>query len=219
MDRVVLFDFDGTVADSMDAVVRVANRLAAELGTPRVAPEDIARLRQQQLRQVLREARVPLWKLPWMLQRVRRELRQEIATIQPIAGMPETLRQLQQQGFRLGILTSNARSNVAEFLHERALTDVFEIACSEASIFGKGRMLRRCLRQYDLAADRTTYVGDETRDIEAARRNGVRAIAVEWGFNTRQPLLDCKPDGIARHPAELLNLLVSHSSDSVNSNR
>jgi len=51
------------------------------------------------------------------------------------------------------------------------------------------------------------YVGDETRDVEAARKAGVKTIAVTWGFNGEDILKKQKPDYLARRPEELIALL------------
>lgn len=211
MPSVILFDFDGTVADSMDAVMRIGNRLAPKFGTPIVTAEKVERWKQLHLREVLNEAEVAWWKLPCLLRRMRRELHHEVQTIDPVPGMPAVLRSLQQSGFRLGILTSNAKGNVEAFLHHHNLEDCFDMACTQASLFGKRRMLKRCLKRYGLSAAETVYVGDETRDIAAARACGVKAIAVEWGFNSRSALLTVQPDAVATQPTDLLTLLMSKS--------
>ena len=206
MSPVILFDFDGTIADSMDAAMSVANRLSTELGTPVITSEDIERWRQMPLMDVLREANISLWRLPKLLRRVRQELRQEMVRVDPIAGIPEALQELHQAGFQMGILTSNAADNVEAFLHDRHLTEYFAIPCTEVSIFGKRRLLKRYLHRQGLVPADVTYVGDEARDIYAARANGIRAIAVTWGFSSRQPLVDAEPDGLANHPSDLLPL-------------
>ena len=192
----------------MDAVVRVANQLAPRFGTPVVTAADIERMRQQTLREIVAEVGVPMWKLPWILRRVRQELRQEVPTIAPIAGVIEALSELRARELRLGVLTSNSRQNVEAFLRSHQLDELFEIVATEASIFGKQRLLKRCLKQHRLHLERTIYVGDETRDIEAASAVGMRSVGVSWGFNTRERLLTCGPDGVAGEPGELVELLL-----------
>ena len=96
-------------------------------------------------------------------------------------------------------------------MHHHNLEDCFDIACTQASLFGKHRMLKHCLKRYGLSAAETVYVGDETRDIAAARACGVKAIAVGWGFNSRPALLNVQPDAVATQPADLLTLLISKS--------
>ncbi|MEM8714479.1 MAG: HAD-IA family hydrolase [Cyanobacteria bacterium P01_G01_bin.4] len=207
MSPVILFDFDGTIADSMDAAVTVANRLSAELGTAAITPETIERWRQLPLLEVLNEANISLWQLPQLLRRVRQELRQEMVRVAPIPGMADALKELQQAGFQMGIVTSNSTDNVETFLRDRHLAHYFEIPCTEVSIFGKRRRLKRYLHRQGQSPADVTYIGDEARDIQAARANGIRAIAVTWGFSSRNILADADPDGLANHPSDLLSLV------------
>ncbi|PSB03825.1 HAD family hydrolase, partial [Merismopedia glauca] len=51
------------------------------------------------------------------------------------------------------------------------------------------------------------YVGDETRDIEAARKSKIKAIAVCWGFNFREILAKYKPDFLIDRPSQLLEVV------------
>ncbi|MEM9568362.1 MAG: HAD hydrolase-like protein, partial [Cyanobacteria bacterium P01_E01_bin.34] len=93
------------------------------------------------------------------------------------------------------------------FLRDRHLAHYFEIPCTEVSIFGKRRLLKRYLNRQRLSPADVTYIGDEARDINAARANGIRAIAVAWGFSSRSILIDADPDGLANHPSDLLSLV------------
>ena len=50
------------------------------------------------------------------------------------------------------------------------------------------------------------YIGDETRDIEAARNNDLISIAVTWGYNTEQVLQDYSPTYVVHEPNDLLSI-------------
>lgn len=199
----ILFDFDGTIADSFEAILAIANRVATEFGLQPASESDIEYYRNLSTRQVIQQAKVSPIQLPRILRRVRLELQQEIQHVQPIPGIKEALAHLRQRGYHLAILTSNSEANVAAFLANHDLADRFDFIYSKVSIFGKARTLRRCLRLQQLNPDRTLYVGDEARDIDAARQAGVGAIAVGWGFNSPQVLSQRQPDYLIRHPREL----------------
>jgi phosphoglycolate phosphatase len=55
------------------------------------------------------------------------------------------------------------------------------------------------------------YVGDETRDIEAARKIQIQVIAVSWGFNSREVLAEQKPDFLISHPSQLIEVVRGES--------
>lgn len=204
---VIIFDFDGTIADSFEAILTITNRLAVEYGYKPADREDVKRFQALTSREVLREANISLFMLPFLLRRLQTELNQQIGGLQPIDGMEEALRSLKQQGHQLGIVTSNSPENVTTFLEACCLQALFDFTYSRTRIFGKDRVLRRILQQKHIAPTSVIYVGDETRDIEAAKRIPVRAIAVTWGFNTRDALAAFEPDGLVDTPAELIQLI------------
>ena len=206
--KVIIFDFDGTIADSFEAVLKISNQLAAEFGYPKAQPEDISRLKNLSSREVVRQSKVSPFKLPFLLRRLRYELNQEIHRLKPIPGMKSALLRLKQQGNQLGIVTSNSCENVAAFLEAQELSDVFDFVGSGLALFGKGRVIQRILKQHQLNPADVIYVGDETRDIEAARKIGIQVIAVSWGFNSSQALAAEKPDFLIHQPEELLEVVV-----------
>jgi phosphoglycolate phosphatase-like HAD superfamily hydrolase len=138
---------------------------------------------------------------------LRRELSREIPHLQLFAGMKPVLRSLKQQGNHLGIVTSNSRENVVAFLTAQALPDIFDFVESGLTLFGKDKVLQRVVKQQRLNPADMIYVGDETRDIEAARKMGIQIISVTWGFNSEQALAAENPDFLIHQPEELLQVL------------
>jgi phosphoglycolate phosphatase-like HAD superfamily hydrolase len=206
--KFLIFDFDGTIADSFDAVLAISNRLADEFGYPKTSLEEAQQLKNMDSREILRLSGVSFFQVPFLLRRLRGEMNGEICNLQPIPGIPEALVQLKQEGHQLGIVTSNSRENVLAFLKAQNIEGLFSFVSSGLTIFGKGRLIRRVIRQYHIDPAIVFYVGDETRDIEAARKIRVRAIAVSWGFNSR-PLLESKhPDFLVNQPSELVQILL-----------
>ena len=65
-------------------------------------------------------------------------------------------------------------------------------------------LLKRIIKKYKIDKSQTYYIGDETRDIDAAKKNGVKSIAVTWGYNSEQVLLKYKPSFIAQKPEDIL---------------
>ena len=205
--KVLIFDFDGTIADSFTAVLAIANRLAAEFGYAPIHPEDVAQLKNLSSREILQLSGVSLLRLPFLLGRLRGELNREIRQLHPIPGMHEALQALKQQGCCLGIVTSNSRENVIAFLETHGMRSLFDFIGTGLTVFGKGNIIRQVLRQQALDLSTVVYVGDETRDIEAARKVGIPVIAVSWGFSSHQTLAAHHPDFLIQRPEELLDVV------------
>lgn len=207
--KAIIFDFDGTIADSFDAVVTIANQLATEFGYPAVSPDDVKRLQNLSSREIVKQAGISIWQLPFLLMRFRKELNQEIGELQPIQGIPEALKELKQRGHQLGIVTSNSQQNVMAFLAAHDMSNLFDFVGTGLNIFGKGKIIQRIVRRHHLDPAIVLYVGDETRDVEAARKIRIRVIAVGWGFSSHAVLATHRPDRLIECPQELIDAVES----------
>jgi phosphoglycolate phosphatase len=204
--RTMIFDFDGTIADTFHAVIDVLNQLADEFGYRRAAPEEMAELTSLGLRELADRVGLSWHRLPALAVRVRKEMSRQMPNIAPCRGMPPVLAGLRESGVSIGILTSNNRDNVDSFLAKNPSLQ-FDFISTGSGLFSKQTRLKRLLATQRLALAATCYVGDETRDVEAARALGMRAVAVTWGFSSSQLLAASKPDHLVAEPAELLALV------------
>lgn len=202
--HIVIFDFDGTIADTKEAVISVTNRLAPEFGFAPLDEKEIAHFQNLTAKEVIKQSGVCWWQLPFLMKRVRQELKAEIKNISPIKGIETVLETLKQNNCQLGIITSNSEDNASQFLRQHGLLHCFNFIESSFHVFGKDKVIKRCLHQKNISPEMVAYVGDETRDIEAARKSGVRSVAVSWGFNTAEALAKCEPDLLMNDPVDLL---------------
>ncbi len=205
--KVIIFDFDGTIADTLDALVTIANSLAVKFNFKQITPEELAVLRNLNSRQIIQKSGISLLQIPFLVKRVKSELKQQIQHLSTIPGIKEALIELNNQGHRLGIITSNSTDNVTAFLQKNELEDLFDFIHSGITIFGKTRIINNFLKQENLQPEEVIYIGDETRDIEATKKAHVKVIAVSWGFNSREVLAAENPDFLIDHPSELLEVI------------
>ncbi len=205
--KVVIFDFDGTIADTVDALVTIANRLAEEFGYVQITPEELALLRNLTSREIISYSGISVFRIPFLVKKVKGELKRKIPELKPITGMKEALIDLKNAGHHLGIITSNSKDNVTEFLKINELDNLFEFIYSGITIFGKTTIINNVLRQKQLKLEEVIYVGDETRDIEASKKSNIKVVAVTWGFNSPEVLAKQKPNYLIHHPSELLEVV------------
>ncbi|MEA5507071.1 HAD-IA family hydrolase [Halotia wernerae UHCC 0503] len=207
--KVIIFDFDGTIADTVDALVSIANRLAVEFGYVQITPQELALLRNLTSREIIKYSGISLFRIPFLLKKVKGELKNKIQEFKPIPGIQEALIDLQNHGYKLGIITSNSKENVTAFLKNNELDNLFDFIYSGVTIFGKTTIINNVLRQKQLKPQAVIYVGDETRDIEASRKANIKVIAVTWGFNSQKVLAQQNPDFLIHQPNELLEVIKS----------
>ena len=204
--KLVLFDFDGTIADTFYPLINVSNKLSKEFGYKKIKSSDISKLRSKHAYDVLRYLDFPLIKTPFIVKRVRLELSKKIKNFKTVKGIKKWVLELSKNNYKLGILTTNSNNNVTEFLKRNNL-DVFDFVYSGTSIFGKNRMIQRILRIYNLKPESIIYIGDEIRDIEAAKKANVDVIAVRWGYNSKKILKKQKPDFFVDKPEDIIKVL------------
>ena len=207
----VCFDFDGTLVDSLDAAFNAYQVVGPAFGCVPLTREDLKGLRGLHLREVIQALGLPFYRVPRMAQRMRQAMRAELMETPPVAGIAEVLDAFARPGRRLGVLSSNAESSVRDYCARHGL-ERFDFVVGGASLFGKSGALRRILRRQSLQAGALLYVGDELRDLEAARAVGAAFAAVGWGYTALERLAAAGPDHLAATPAELLALANSLGS-------
>jgi len=200
--RLAIFDFDGTLADSAGWFVGVLNDLARRHGFRQVDEVEIEALRRCGNREIIRRLAVPRWKLPLIAASLRARMAEEAAAIALFPGVEAALLALGGAGVVCAVVSSNAEANVRRILGPDAAAAVSHFACG-AGLFGKARLFRRVMRRADVPASQTICIGDEQRDIEAARAAGAAAGAVLWGYASPDLLVRCGPTLAFERPADI----------------
>ncbi len=201
----IIFDFDGTIADSFESVVQVFYELTGR--KERLSPEAIERLRGMSLHGAAEELGIRPWKMPFLLMRGRRRMSKLVGTLQAHPGVPEAIRKLHAEGHQLFIMSSNSEKNIVRFLREHHMRKNFVNIYGNVGLLSKAGVLRKIRRRNRLGSDNCWYIGDEVRDIEGAKLAGIKIMAVTWGFNTAELLQQHQPTAMVNTPAELLQVL------------
>jgi HAD superfamily hydrolase (TIGR01549 family) len=203
----VIFDFDGTLADTREAAFRIYNRLAPDYGARAIRLEEIAELRHLGLRDLLKKLEVRQRHVPSLLRKGKAMLREYLPELQPCAGVFEELPAIRARVRHCGILTSNSVENVELFLEKHGAREHFDFVSSCRRLKGKAKYLRAIARTYSLDPAEMLYVGDEVRDVRASRKAGVPVAVVGWGFNSVQALRESGPNWLLQEARELARLV------------
>jgi phosphoglycolate phosphatase len=204
--RLIIFDFDGTLADTFPFFVESFGLLADTHGFKRIAADEVDALRGLDPRQLMRHVGLPAWKAPRVAVHFRKLMAQHAGKIQLFDGIPELLQRLAARGVQLAVLSSNSRENVESVLGPRHASLISHYECG-ASLFGKRRRLRRLLTVSGVAPEAALCIGDETRDIEAAHGEQVAAGAVAWGYALPEALAAYRPQALFSSVEELATFL------------
>ncbi|MEM7593624.1 MAG: HAD hydrolase-like protein [Cyanobacteria bacterium P01_A01_bin.83] len=205
--KAILFDFDGTIADTYQAIATITNQLSREFGYKALSQEELLLIKNLSSREIVKRSEISIFKLPFLVRRIRLELNKEIAELEPIPDITQVLFKLKDLDFTLGIVTSNNHDNVNIFLNKHNLTELFDYIYPGTAIFGKHRVINQAIKEHKLNKANVIYVGDETRDIRSAKKSQIPIISVSWGFNAVEILSQHQPDYLVNYPPELLRAI------------
>lgn len=205
MIKILLFDFDGTIADSFAVVQEVFYEIT---GQERIEdPAEVERLRKMPVMKAIKELQIRPWQIPGMLIKGRTAMAAHINDIPIFPGMTQTIRKLHAEGYAMYVMSSNSAQNVQHFLRRHSLDNYFTRVYGNIGLLHKAAAIRNVMRRNRFAPEECVYIGDEVRDVEGAKHAGVSIISVPWGYNDEILLRQHNPDVIVHHPSEIETFL------------
>lgn len=202
--RLIVFDFDGTLADSLGPALAIFNRLAPSFGLSAIT--DLEAARATPTRQLLKQHGIRFWRLPKLIRAFQSAVAAEAHALKLHDGLSGVLKELADRGYRLGVLSSNREDNIRSCLRANGIEDRFAFVIGYPKLFGKAKALRRILKAERVPRADVLFVGDELRDVEAGRKAKVATAAVTWGFHAEPLLAASGATFVVHHPADLLGL-------------
>lgn len=204
----IIFDFDGTLVDSLPVIIEIANEMVPNLEITR---QDIAMLREMSAREVIKYSGVPYWRLLRLMVRGKKILGGRLDELKVFKGVPEMLKELHKQGYVMSVVSSNSEANIRKVLKREGVEDYMAAVYGNVGLFNKSRVFKVVLRKQQAVASDAVYVGDEVRDIEAAKKSGIAIVSVAWGYNGKKILQKYQPDYLADTPKQLLQIIEGHN--------
>lgn len=198
----VAFDFDGTLADTLPWMESILGEVADQFSFRKPDAEERGQLRQHNAFEIMKQLGIPIWKAPAILQFVRQAMEEALPQVSLFEGVEDVLRALHGAGVRLAVVSSNSTENVQRVLGPE-LTAMFSDFSCGTDLFGKSAKMERLLQLTSTAPGQALLVGDEIRDIEAARKVGVGSAVVAWGYNRAEVLRENQPDVLFETVADI----------------
>jgi phosphoglycolate phosphatase len=185
--RMAIFDFDGTLADSFPWVISVMNDVADRFKFRRVVAEELDDLRLCDAREIMRRLGVKRWKLPMIARYVRTRMAEDIDQIGLFPGARDMLAQLAGEGVKLAVVSANGQGTIETVLGPSSAALIGGFACG-VSLFGKRNKLIKMAKLAEIDRADCIVIGDELRDLDAARAAGMAFGAATWGATRREAL-------------------------------
>jgi HAD superfamily hydrolase (TIGR01549 family) len=203
LTKYIIFDFDGTIADTLTLVEEIGNNILKPYGM-RINTEET---KQIGLQRAIIKSKFPKWEIPKAMSELKKQLNRRLAAeVNLFPDMEHVLREL-KKSYSLGIVSSNSGENIKMFLNRHNVLDLFSFIHSDSSLFGKHLVLTRLCKINHIELKDIVYIGDEDRDIQATKKLGIPIIAVTWGYNTIDNLQKENPPFLANNPKDLLEII------------
>lgn len=213
MIKYIIFDFDGTIADTLPYSFKKFLEIAKTLQLNDLSERQIiTEIRSKSYQELLRGSFKRAWlKLPYvvnMIKNMQMELEKEMENIKFFPGVKKFLFGLKKKGYKLVIISSNRIENINKFIKFNKI-EVFDFVHGKTDLFGKAGYLEKFLTDFKLNKSEVIYIGDEIRDVEACHKVGIKIIGVSWGLHTAEALKKNGVDFIVKKPEEIFKILLN----------
>ncbi|RLC54725.1 MAG: hypothetical protein DRH89_09115 [Candidatus Cloacimonadota bacterium] len=191
--KLIIFDFDGTLADSFPWFVKTMDVVAEKFKLNRFEKDELAEIRKLDAAGFIKHLKIPLYKIPKISTFMRNMMSEQIEEIKLFDGIASMFHELKAKGYKIAIVSTNSKDNIHKVLGESlfSLNDHF---VAGVSLFGKESKLKKVLRMSGINKKDAIYIGDELRDIQASKKIGISCGSVAWGVNDADALAALSPD-------------------------
>ena len=189
--KIVIFDMDGTVLDTLEDLKNGLNFALRTCGYPERSREEVRSFVGNGAKKLI-ERGVPAG-----------TGREEQRRVYP--GIPQALERLKNEGFLLAVLSNKPHAAV-ELLCEKYFKNTFDFALGQREGIPHKPApdgIFEILSFAGVKKENALYVGDSDVDIQTARNAGIFGIAVDWGFRDRAVLQEALPDLLLSDPTQL----------------
>ena len=203
--RLVIFDFDGTLADSLPWFRASFQDMIARFDLAPVRDDEIEGLRGLSAREIMARLNISMWQLPAIVSDMRKRKLAAASEISLFADIPAMLDELRCHDIKIAIVSSDSEASVRQVLGPTAARiDRFDCG---AAMFGKHWKFRRVARKLGVKPSETICIGDELRDIDAAIAAGMNSGAVAWGYALPSALHAAGPTHLFNSIEEMIRQL------------
>lgn len=211
--KLVIFDLDGTLLDTVKDLTNAVNHLLKQLNRPLIEDKQVKAYLGQGPKYLLEQAlNEPLeGELFERYFKIYNDYYQthQLDYTKPYEGIPEVLKTLKESGYLLAVV-SNKQEPVTKSLMEKLFPNTFDVVIGTSkNNLPKPNpvMVLKVMEKLNVTKEETLYIGDTQTDMKTAINASLIKIAVLYGFRTKEDLIPYEPEYFARYPLEILDII------------
>jgi len=204
-EKWVIFDFDGTISETTDALAKFWNEyLAKKFKLRKMNNDDLQELRNMSSIEKIAFLRIPFYKMPFVVNSARKNFSKYMDNFAAVSGLKSVCEKFIKNGCKLAIISSNREANIKKYLSKNNFDLFSEVFCDKGhSLFVKHKTIKRFLHEHEISPENAVYIGDESRDVAACKKAKIEIVSVSWGWDSRDVLELINPRHLVDTPAEL----------------
>ncbi len=214
MKRLIIFDLDGTLLNTIDDLGAACNEALGAFGYPKHQAEEYPKLVGNGVNKLIERALPNGEKSEANILRLREIFipyydAHNCVHTKPYEGIEEVVRTAKERGYRLAV-ASNKYDEAAKALTRHYFGEAFDVVFGEREGVPRKpapQVVFDIMQTLDIQRDEVLYVGDSGVDMQTATNAGVEAVGCSWGFCERKVLEESRPKYLIDSPLELLNIL------------
>ena len=203
----ILFDYDGVLADTLGDMILFAQQVCDELGVDHiVTPQDLNSLEIMSFATYGQQLGVPEHLVNEFVRRAIKKFSGKHTPPELFTGMDEVLKKLSAHN-SIAIVTGSASPSVKNFLAAHGLLEYVQAIYGLDMPGSKSEKILSAKTRFAQDNENIYLVGDSLSDIRAAKETGIKSIAVSWGHQSLEKLSSAAPDHLVHSPQELFETL------------
>jgi phosphoglycolate phosphatase len=197
MPQLVVFDWDGTLADSVSKIIACKHYLAEKYEVDKPTEEQVRHVLGMEFKEAMKICfpSVSSEMLDNLCNEFRETMQLKEYQGEMFPGSVEMLRALKARNYKLAIATSKSRKELDSAITHNKLEGIFDITCCGAEYKEKPdpTMLRHIMKTLCFSSDECIMVGDTTSDVNFGTNAKVKTICVTFGSHSKEKLEQLKP--------------------------
>lgn len=202
MNKILLFDYDGTIIDSLDVAFKAFNLIAFKYGLVKMKnKKEFAKLYNNNFYKSLTEMGLDEKDVQNFNIRLRDAFLKEGYGSKIFSGMKDVVNKLAEDN-KIIVITSNITSTIKSSINELGL-NIHEVYGGDIE---QSKVKKILMVKNNFPKSEIYYIGDTMGDVLEGKKARVKTVAVTWGYHSRKQLLKAKPDFVVDNPEGLLNI-------------